>query len=338
MAHGKNIYGGAMTLKRKLFIVLAMGLLLITIDYIVSTSAGNSVFRDSNGNVLIIRPDQGKSSNRIFLNATVKDGDGTYTKGFEISVDPYSKDGKKQSDQQDNAETASAMSSEELISYELRSAVSEINDDISTRKILLPSSLATGEKIYWSTETKTNTAPIAFMVMITCFILYKNRLSPIKKAHKIKRDSITRQLPEFVNRLVLLLNAGLVLSAAFERSVEESLNSDELEDDYFYGKLREIHLHMKETNSPLNQEFRAFAKESGDNGLMRISNILSDNISKGVALTEKLQRESEVLWVNRKRDCEERGRLSETKLTLPLTIFLLVLIILTVSPALLELQ
>ena len=30
-----------------------------------------------------------------------------------------------------------------------------------------------------------------------------------------------RQLPEFVNRLVLLLNAGLVLSTAFERSVKK---------------------------------------------------------------------------------------------------------------------
>lgn len=327
-----------MTIKKKLFIVLAIGLLLIIIDYVVSSSAENSVFRDGKGNVLIIRPDQGKTPSRVCLNATVKDGKNTYNKGFEISVDPYSKDGKEPSKQKNNEETASAMSSEELMAYELRNAVSGINDDISTRKILLPSSLPSGEKIYWSTETKTNTAPIAFMVMITCFILYRNRLSPIKKAHKKKRDSITRQLPEFVNRLVLLLNAGLVLSAAFERSVEESLNSDEAEEDYFYGKLREIYLHMKETNSPLNQEFRAFAKESGDNGLMRISNILSDNISKGVALTEKLQCESEVLWVNRKRDCEERGRLSETKLTLPLTIFLLVLIILTVSPALLELQ
>ncbi len=70
---------------------------------------------------------------------------------------------------------------------------------------------------------------------------------------------------------------------------------------------------------------------------MRISNIISDNISKGVELTHKLQRESEILRINRKRACEERGRIAETRLTLPLTIFLLVLIVITVSPALLEL-
>ncbi|MFQ7012468.1 MAG: hypothetical protein ACLRTA_08070, partial [Clostridia bacterium] len=59
--------------------------------------------------------------------------------------------------------------------------------------------------------------------------------------------------------------------------------------------------------------------------------------SKGTGLTEKLQAESEILWMNRKKNCEERGRLAETKLTLPLVIFLLVLIVITIAPALLEL-
>ena len=71
--------------------------------------------------------------------------------------------------------------------------------------------------------------------------------------------------------------------------------------------------------------------------LMRISNIISDNISKGVELTDKLHNESELLWLARKRSCEERGRLAETKLTFPLTLFLLVLVAVTVCPALLEL-
>jgi hypothetical protein len=44
-----------------------------------------------------------------------------------------------------------------------------------------------------------------------------------------------------------------------------------------------------------------------------------------------------MLWLSRKRSSEERGRLAETKLTLPLTVFLLVLVVVTVSPALLEL-
>ena len=70
---------------------------------------------------------------------------------------------------------------------------------------------------------------------------------------------------------------------------------------------------------------------------MRVSNIINDNINKGVELTDKLQAESEILWLNRKKSCEEKGRLAETKMTLPLMLFLMVLIIITVAPALLEL-
>ena len=154
--------------------------------------------------------------------------------------------------------------------------------------------------------------------------------------------SVRRQLPEFVNRLVLLLGAGLVLSAGFERIVEESRQAASLSGDYFYGCMDGIYNKIRETNGSMDQEFRAFARSGENSGegsreLMRISNIISDNISKGAELTDKLQSESEALWLSRKSDSEERGRLAETKLTMPLTVFLLVLVVVTVSPALLEL-
>ena len=151
-----------------------------------------------------------------------------------------------------------------------------------------------------------------------------------------------RILASLVGGLGSGFGAGLVLSAAFEHIVEESRQTDSLADDYFYSCMAEIDHKIRETNSSLEIEFRAFARSSecsgkGSRELMRISNIISDNISKGAELTDKLQSESEALWLSRKSDSEERGRLAETKLTMPLTVFLLVLVVVTVSPALLEL-
>ena len=322
-------------LVKKLILVLCVGILLIAVDCIVSSAGTNLLFKEKSGDVVILRPNEGMPAGHIYLKAHVKNGKEEYEKKYDISVDAYSASGSDSDRRKEQNKTAEP--AEELAAYELRSAVSGINDDISVRKVILPSSLSTGEEIKWSTEKKTNTIPLLILVMLACLLVYKRSTNPIKQLLKARNASITRQLPEFVNKLVLLLNAGLVLSAAFDRTVEESLNSRNAEDDYFCSKLREINKNMKEMNSPLNTEFRAFAKESGHSGLMRISNILSDNINKGVELTDKLQSESEVLWINRKRDCEERGRISETKLTLPLVMFLLVLIVITVSPALLEL-
>ncbi|MDO4869668.1 MAG: hypothetical protein Q4A65_05210 [Bacillota bacterium] len=326
-------------LKKQLMVVIMAGVLMIAVDFISGSGEGNLVFRDADGNVTIVRPEEGGKTGHVILKAKVKGKDGTYEQKFELSVDPRSKADadREAADGDDAADGGEETSARELASYEIRNAVSAVNDDISARKVILPSTLSTGEKIYWSTGKKTNTIPLLFITLTICIFLYRRTLSLSENVKKAQRNSISKQLPEFVNKLVLLLNAGLVLSAAFEKAVEESLDSKNIENDYFYCRMRDIYTSVTETNSSFNNEFRAFAKESGNNSLMRISNILNDNISKGVALTDKLQREGETLWLNRKRDCEERGRISETKLTLPLTLFLLVLIVITVSPALLEL-
>ena len=94
---------------------------------------------------------------------------------------------------------------------------------------------------------------------------------------------------------------------------------------------------MKTTNAALHEELQRFAKDSGVSELMRVSGIIADNINKGAELNQKLERESEQLWLSRRLHAEEQGRLAETKMTLPLAIFLCVLIVITVAPALLQL-
>jgi dynactin complex subunit len=101
--------------------------------------------------------------------------------------------------------------------------------------------------------------------------------------------------------------------------------------------MRDIYDTVHNTNGSMSTEFRNFAKESGIRELLRLSNIIEDNIHKGAALSEKLEAESENLWISRKKACEEKGRLSETKMTVPLMMFLMVLIVITVAPAMIEL-
>ena len=68
----------------------------------------------------------------------------------------------------------------------------------------------------------------------------------------------------------------------------------------------------------------------------RITSIITDNQYKGVNLTEKLESESDILWTQRKKIAEEKGRIAETKLTFPLALLLLVLILITAAPAIME--
>ena len=326
---------------KQIKIILILGLILLLTDYGLSLFSNSLSLISNNGDLYMERPLKDENPGHVILRAEVNGNHTSYSKSFDLTITPYKS--KSDNNKADTADESDAMTEEELIAYEVRSVINSLNEDSSRRRVTLPSRLSSGEKINWTIERKNNTPLIAFAVIALAAFVSRNRLSPLKKQQQAEQDSITRQLPEFVNRLVLLLNAGLVLNSAFEKTIEESRSLSSTSGDFFYTRMREIYDKVKETNSSMGTEFREFARSrssiSGDTAkeLMRISNIISDNISKGVELTDKLQRESETLWLNRKRNCEERGRLAETKLTLPLTVFLVVLIVITVSPALLEL-
>lgn len=351
---------------KRIMAVITAGVLLLLFDLLVGFDFSTLRLMNSGSNMYLVRPAEGSSAGHISLKADIETENGTVTKDYELSLYPYARENSSRgggaagssgsasggtsdgSGASGGASGSSAsgiagsMSEEELLAYEMRSVINSMNDDQSARRVTLPDRLKTGEKITWSAAKRTNTAAIAFAMIVLAVFIYRNRFEPLEKMRKVRMDSVRRQLPEFVNRLVLLLGAGLVLSSAFERIVEESRQSAALASDYFYMCMDGIYSKIKETNGSMEKEFRDFARSSEHSGegsreLMRISNIITDNISKGVELTDKLQSESETLWLSRKRSSEERGRLAETKLTMPLTVFLLVLVVVTVSPALLEL-
>ena len=324
--------------RKSIIAVLAAGALLIATDMVFSSQGQSAGIVESGGSIYIVRPAEDQNPGHLVLRAEVSDGDKVIEKKIDLTMDPYEKESSEEK-QDDGDGEAAGKRNREAVEMELRGIASELNSDKAVKKVKLPDSLASGEKISWEVEDKSGSNGIAIMAVtvLTAFCIYKKRFSVLEQQRRLQRESVMRQLPEFVNRLVLLLNAGLVLTSAFEKSVEESFVEDSKGDDYFYGKLREIYVLCTTTNASMHVEFRKMAKESGIRELMRVSNIISDNIRKGVELTGKLQAESELLWISRKKSCEEKGRLAETKLTLPLMIFLMVLIIITVAPALMEL-
>ena len=324
--------------RKSIIAVLAAGALLIATDMVLSSQGQSAGIVESGGSIYIVRPAEDQDPDHLVLRAEVSDGDKVIEKKIDLTMDPYEKESSEEK-QDDGDGEAAGKRNREAVEMELRGIAYELNSDKAVKKVKLPDSLASGEKISWEVEDKSGSNGIAIMAVtvLTAFCIYKKRFSVLEQQRRLQRESVMRQLPEFVNRLVLLLNAGLVLTSAFEKSVEESFVEDSKGDDYFYGKLREIYVLCTTTNASMHVEFRKMAKESGIRELMRVSNIISDNIRKGVELTGKLQAESELLWISRKKSCEEKGRLAETKLTLPLMIFLMVLIIITVAPALMEL-
>lgn len=321
--------GSERTKKRMIAVVIA-GLLLIAADLAVSLSSGGVVITREKGELYMIRPGPGDPAAHATLRASVSGEGADFDRRVSVSLAPYSEEVQKEDE-------IRPMSAREQAEYELRTVTGEFNSDLTQTRVKLPQELRSGAGVRWTRERSSNTVMLSMLTMVTALAVYRKRFGDIRREERRRQESVMRQLPEFVNRLVLLLDAGLVLNTAFEKSVEECLAFRGQGDDYFYSSMSRIYETARNTNGSMNAGFREFAKESGIRELLRLSNIIEDNIHKGAALNEKLEAESENLWIARKKSCEERGRLAETKMTLPLVMFLMALIMITVAPAMIEL-
>lgn len=130
--------------------------------------------------------------------------------------------------------------------------------------------------------------------------------------------------------------AGLVASAAFFEIADSAVGSDSKTSPLFFEVSRMAE-RVRGSNTSFVRELMEFSHGCGLRELVRFSSIVADNADKGSSLAEKLEREGEQLRDQQKRAAEEQGRLAETKLSFPLMILLLVLIVIAVAPVMFEL-
>lgn len=160
--------------------------------------------------------------------------------------------------------------------------------------------------------------------------------SKIKKTMEKNRNEIITALPCFINQLLLLMHSGVILTDAFCRIAEGYGNLDEKRKNYFTRQVYNIYVASQQNGENVIAAFCKFARASNVKELARVASIMNENLSRGSDLWEKLAQQSETLWEERKRNALSRIRLSESKMSFPLGILLMALIIVTAAPAMLQ--
>lgn len=231
-------------------------------------------------------------------------------------------------------------SGEELtnaINASISNMIKNLSESNNGEKLKLPEKTPEGVKIKWKKKENTGTVTQIAILMLLAVCVYYSRYSFLNKKIKETKESVTRDFPDFINKLVLLLNAGMVVTAAFEKITNDYRNrSIQNQKKYLYEEFCTMEDNINMANSGFLEELNDISQRSGIRDVMRFNTIIIDNIDKGSALVEKLQSESQILWTGRIKMAEEKGRLAETKLTFPMVLQLLVLIIITIAPAAME--
>jgi hypothetical protein len=221
----------------------------------------------------------------------------------------------------------------------LTEAVMEASGSRDGNEVTLPGITDDGVRITWNAPEQSGGTAIVFGCAFIVFFCFTQRYRIAKRNNEKARVEVERDYPDFIQKLGLLLGAGLVITSAIGRITDDYLSTRDI-----YGRRRlfeEIaaaHERMRAAGTPLIYEFSELARRSGLRELMRFSTTLSDNIDKGSTLADKLRVENELLWESRKKRAEKEGRVAETKLIFPMALQIMAIIVITVMPAAFEMN
>lgn len=192
----------------------------------------------------------------------------------------------------------------------------------------------TGSKVLLTWDLQKTTSwliPVPLCLLVAAGI-YLSGLDPLKKEMKRRKREIEEELPNLSLQLTLLLNAGMVVTSAFD----EILRTGPEETHPLYRILGNVRRQCGQTNEPFVKAFYRFSQTTGSRDFLRMATLIADHASRGSELAEKLERERAHLWEGRLQLAHARAKEVETKLCLPLMLLLCVLVVIAVAPAMME--
>lgn len=150
-----------------------------------------------------------------------------------------------------------------------------------------------------------------------------------KKNQRIKRE-ITMELPEFLNKLILLVNAGETVQKALLRCVKQKND----EDNALYKQLRVVAAEL-ENGYSFHQSIEEFSKRCGVQEATIFSTTLLLNYNKGgQEFVMSLREISRDLWEKRKNTTKTLGEQASSKMLFPMMFIFLVIMVIVGYPAL----
>lgn len=148
-----------------------------------------------------------------------------------------------------------------------------------------------------------------------------------------RRAAIRTGFPDFANKLVLLINAGMTVTRAWERISSDSRKDTPLQ--------REVCLTMQDIRAgkPEHNAYEEFAKRCRTPEITRFMSVILQNLRKGNAeLVPVLRVFTNDCWEMRKNIAKRYGEEASTKMLLPLMLMFLAILLIVGTPAVLALR
>ena len=157
--------------------------------------------------------------------------------------------------------------------------------------------------------------------------------SRLGAAIKKRGVEIMLDFPDFLVKLTLLINAGMNVSAAWEKAAGGMDKTRAL------GRELEMSLHEINSGKSESKAYEDLAKRCRIQEVTRVVSVLLQNMKKGNAeLVSILRVHANECWEMRKNAAKKLGEEASSKMLLPMAIMLLSILLIVTTPAILALQ
>lgn len=170
--------------------------------------------------------------------------------------------------------------------------------------------------------------------MLVCMVYFLPDVD-LKNRVKKRRNSMQVDFPEFLNKLTLLVDAGLPVSGAWTKIVEESKSK---RDRPLYKEMELVYFQIRAGKSEF-AAYEEFAKRCRMLEVTKFVSVLLMNLRKGSGeLIATLKTLSDECWQGRVHMAKRQGEEASTKLLLPMMLMLFGVMIIVIIPVMLEFQ
>lgn len=219
----------------------------------------------------------------------------------------------------------------------VKKAVSSFGDSMNfgADKIEIPKNIH-GVEVSWKVKKEKNITiylVIGFMVIGIALALVRVKESTIKNI-KNKREHILYEFPEFLNKLILLVNAGMNIRDAWLK-----ISDDVKKNNYFFRLVKETAYDIREAGTTELEAYDRFKKKCSISQTSKFTNIIRQNLRKGSSeMVYRLEELSKTCWQMRVDVTKEMGKRASSKLLFPMLIMLIVIIIIVGMPAVIQIS
>lgn len=155
--------------------------------------------------------------------------------------------------------------------------------------------------------------------------------SSLDDSLKKRRLSIQMEFPEFVNKLTLLVSAGMTISKAWEKIINENKRKHILYDEMRYA------LAQIRAGKPEGIAYEEFARRCHVKEVTKFVSVIVMNLKHGGSdVVPVLREQGNECWEMRKNAAKELGEQAGTKILIPMMIMFLGIVLIVVTPAVLS--